>query len=77
MLKGDIGSFAERFRGEHGITLEFDPEAIDALRETFGITNDPLPVQYLTYLGHLFSGDLGISVSYFPEPVIAISRPQF
>jgi peptide/nickel transport system permease protein len=55
-----------RFKGE------LKPEAIDALRETFGITDDPLHVQYLTYLKHLLSGDLGISVSNFPEPVSAV-----
>lgn len=52
-----------RFKGE------LAPEAIDALRKTFGITDDPLPLQYASYLKHLLTGDLGISVSYFPEPV--------
>jgi len=52
-----------RFRGQLG------PEAMDALRETFGLTDQPIALQYLTYLGHALRGDLGISVAYFPSPV--------
>jgi len=52
-----------RFRGRLG------PEALAALRETFGLTDAPLIGQYFTYLGHVFRGDLGISVAYFPAPV--------
>jgi ABC-type dipeptide/oligopeptide/nickel transport system permease component len=35
------------------------PETRRLLRETFGL-DKPLPVQYLNYLGNLFTGDLGI-----------------
>jgi peptide/nickel transport system permease protein len=52
-----------RFKGRLG------PEALDALRETFGLTDAPLISQYFTYLGHALRGDLGISVAYFPSPV--------
>lgn len=52
-----------RFRGRLG------PEALDALRETFGLTDAPLLRQYVTYLAHVFRGDLGVSVAYFPSPV--------
>ncbi len=52
-----------RFRGRLG------PEALDALRETFGLTDAPLWSQYVTYLRHVLRGDLGISVAYFPSPV--------
>jgi peptide/nickel transport system permease protein len=45
------------------------PEAIVALREAFGLTDAPLLSQYGTYLAHLFRGDLGVSVAYFPAPV--------
>jgi peptide/nickel transport system permease protein len=45
------------------------PEAIAALRETFGLTDASLLQQYFTYLVHVFRGDLGISVAYFPSPV--------
>jgi peptide/nickel transport system permease protein len=52
-----------RFRGRLG------PEALAALRETFGLTEEPLLRQYFTYLGHVLRGDFGISVAYFPAPV--------
>jgi len=55
-----------RFRGRLG------PEAMQALRETFGLTEAPLLSQYVTYLGHVLRGDLGISVAYFPSPVSAV-----
>jgi peptide/nickel transport system permease protein len=52
-----------RFRGQLG------PEAMQALRETFGLTHEPLWRQYVTYLGHALRGDFGISVAYFPAQV--------
>ena len=60
LMPGDPASalFA-RFRGQLG------PEAMEALRETFGLTDAPLLSQYLTYLAHVLRGDLGVSVAYF------------
>jgi len=52
-----------RFAGRLG------PEALQALRETFGLTDEPLVRQYITYLAHALRGDLGISIAYFPSPV--------
>ncbi len=43
-----------------------------------GDTNTPLLSQYWTYLGNIFRGDLGTSISYFPAPVtdvISASMP--
>lgn len=48
---------------------ELSPEALAALRVTFGLTDDPLPVQYAAYLAHVVRGDLGVSVAYYPSPV--------
>jgi peptide/nickel transport system permease protein len=45
------------------------PEAMQSLRETFGLTDQSLVGQYFTYLGSVFRGDLGISVAYFPSQV--------
>ena len=55
-----------RFKGE------MSPSAIAALRETFGISDAPIWQQYGTYLKHLLSGDMGISVSNFPQPVVDV-----
>jgi peptide/nickel transport system permease protein len=48
------------------------PEQIEALRETFGLSDAPLWEQYLRYLGQIFSGNLGFSISRFPTPVIDV-----
>ena len=55
-----------RFRGQ------LRPEAMQALREAFGLTREPLIAQYFTYLGHVLRGDFGVSVAYFPSPVSSI-----
>ncbi len=57
-----------RFKGK------LDPAAIDALRATFGLTQEPLWRQYLTYLGHVLRGEMGISIAYFPAPVFDVIR---
>lgn len=45
------------------------PEAMVALRESFGLSGGSLVSQYGRYLAHLAQGDLGVSVAYFPAPV--------
>jgi peptide/nickel transport system permease protein len=57
---------ATMFSRFHG---KLDPEAMAALRETFGFSDEPLWRQYVSYIGHVASGDLGVSVSYFPARV--------
>ena len=49
---------------------QMSPQAIHALILAFGLnTRESLFQQYLTYLSNLLSGHLGISFTYFPEPV--------
>ena len=43
-----------------GPVTSADPVAVAAWRDRYGL-DDPLPVQYLTYLGRLLQGDLGES----------------
>ncbi|MGO2541278.1 ABC transporter permease [Specibacter sp. AOP5-B1-6] len=44
-----------------------------ALELLLGTNSDqPVPVQYLNYLGSVFRGDLGVSVTYFPANVTEI-----
>jgi len=45
------------------------PEQIDALKKVYGLTNSPLPVQYIQYLKQVLHGNLGISIYNFPTPV--------
>lgn len=48
------------------------PENLKAVREALGLSDAPLIQQYVTYLGHLFRGDFGISYTYFPAPVTKV-----
>lgn len=48
------------------------PEAMESLKQAFGFTDEPLLMQYFTYLGHVVQGDLGTSVAYFPAPVSSV-----
>lgn len=43
---------------------------VELLRDQMGL-NQPLIVQYGSYLGHLFQGDLGMSTSY-SQPVVSV-----
>jgi peptide/nickel transport system permease protein len=45
------------------------PDQIEALRESFGLSDAPLWEQYLRYLGQIFTGNMGFSISRFPTPV--------
>lgn len=51
---------------------QIEPEAAEALAAQFGITDDPLIVQYVHYLGDLARLDLGVSLSHYPVPVADI-----
>ena len=48
---------------------ELDPESIAALREAFGLSEGTWFSQYMSYLSSTLSGDLGISIAYFPQPL--------
>ena len=64
LMPGDPASIIfARFRGK------LKPEAMNSLRKTFGLTDEPLIGQYWTYLKSIFQGELGTSIAYFPEPV--------
>ena len=67
LMPGDpSAALFQRFHGK------LNPEAMQALRRAFGLTDEPLPLQYLAYLRHVLHGELGISVAYFPAPVSQI-----
>ena len=64
LMPGDPATvMLARFQGQ------LEPEALDALRQTFGLTDAGLLAQYGQYLSHLARGDLGTSIAYFPSPV--------
>ncbi len=46
------------------------PEAIDGIRQKLGLS-DPLPVQFIRWIGHVLQGDLGVSI-FSNEPVLKL-----
>lgn len=51
---------------------QIDAEARDAIAAQFGISEDPMIIQYIHYLGDLLRLDLGVSLSQYPVPVLDI-----
>jgi len=49
---------------------ERDPEVIEFLREKYRL-NDPIPVQYFTWIGNAVQGDLGVSLRT-NQPVLVL-----
>ncbi len=67
LMPGDpAAAMFARFRGQA------QPAQIEAMRKAFGLSDAPLPQQYVTYLSHALRGDFGISISSFPAPVIDV-----
>lgn len=56
-----------RFAGEN-----ITPNTLHALSLQFGISSDPLWVQYFAYLNNLLHGDLGISITDYPAKVSTV-----
>ena len=58
LMPGDPASIIfARFKGK------LKPEAIDAMRQSFGLTNDPILFQYASYLKGILQGELGTSIA--------------
>ncbi len=49
-----------------------EPETIEAMKKSYGLSDDPIFIQYFNYLQALFTGDLGTSISHFPAPVTQV-----
>jgi peptide/nickel transport system permease protein len=63
-------AFLAKFQGR------ISADAMHALEIQFGVTNDPLWVQYFQYLNNLFHGNFGLSIVYFPTPVVQVIGQQ-
>ena len=51
------------------------PEAMEALKETFGFTDAPLWEQYINYLSHAIYKILGFPSAIIPHPLLKLSGP--
>lgn len=47
-------------------------EDLARVREALGLSDAPLPQQFVTYISHLSQGDFGTSYTYFPAPVTEV-----
>ncbi|NVM98154.1 ABC transporter permease [Arthrobacter sp. SDTb3-6] len=54
------------------VQTQMRPDQIAALRQLFGLTDKPVWQQYLDYIGNIFRGNMGISLSRFPTPVSSV-----
>ena len=67
MMPGDpTTTMFARFKGK------MSPEAMESLKASFGFTDEPMWKQYITYLGHVLTGDLGVSIKYYPAEVTSV-----
>jgi peptide/nickel transport system permease protein len=74
MMPGDPGDvLLAKLRGQGDIR----PETIEAMMKAYGVSDDPLILQYFDYLKNLFQGELGISTSWFPAPVTQVIGTGF
>jgi peptide/nickel transport system permease protein len=55
--------------GSRGETIENTAEIVAEYRSRFGL-DEPVLVQYVTYVLNTLRLDLGTSITYFPEPVL-------
>ncbi|HXV44776.1 MAG TPA: ABC transporter permease [Anaerolineae bacterium] len=68
LAKGDpVAAMISRMSAQGG-TVANSGEMIAAWRARFGL-DDPLPIQYLRYLGNVATFNLGYSLAYFPATV--------
>lgn len=74
MMPGDPGTvLLARFRGQGDIR----PETIEAMMNAYGISDEPLIIQYFEYLRNIFIGEFGVSTSWFPAPVTQVIGTGF
>src|SRR5947207_11536437 len=71
LAKGDP---VEAFLAPTQNSTPMPSSARHALELQFGITHDPLYVQYSHYLLNLAHGQLGVSLTYYPAPVVKVLR---
>lgn len=67
LMPGDPASIMfARFQGK------MPPESLLALKKSFGLSDETMWVQFWQYLSSLMKGDFGVSLLYYPTPVIDV-----
>ena len=65
-MPGDPGSALQARLGRQG---NLRPEQLDAMMKAYGLSEEPLIVQYFDYLRNVFRGEFGVSIMNVPTPV--------
>jgi len=69
LMPGDPAeAYITNLQGQGPIT----PNTLNAIKIQFGLSNDPLWVQYFQYLNNLLHGNLGIAISHYPAQVTQV-----
>ena len=69
LMPGDPASAV--FASQQG---RLDPSTIAAMRKAYGLSDDPLIIQYWSYLKGVATFNFGTSTAFFPTPVIDVVR---
>jgi peptide/nickel transport system permease protein len=51
---------------------QMQPEQLAQIKAALGLSDEPMVIQYITYLSHALRFDFGISLSSFPTPVTTV-----
>ena len=62
----------ELYYGQIFMDFFYDKQDIFDKLPVLPIFKDSSPTDYIDYIKHLFKGDFGISISYFPQPVTEV-----
>ncbi|MGC8615223.1 MAG: ABC transporter permease [Thermoprotei archaeon] len=52
----------------------FPPQTLKAFEAMFGLSTQPIYVQYIDYLTNTLTGNLGISMTYYPSSVASVIK---
>ncbi|MCO1337956.1 peptide ABC transporter permease [Kocuria polaris] len=53
-----------------------DPQQVESLQRLLGVEGGPWWQEYFAYIGRVFTGDFGVSISRFPTPVSEVIAAQ-
>lgn len=70
LMPGDPGLALQAQLSRSGQQLR--PEQLEAMMKAYGVSNDPMYVQYFEYVTNIFRGEFGVSTWQFPQPVTTV-----
>ncbi|WP_297215127.1 ABC transporter permease [Thermoplasma sp.] len=53
-------------------TTTLTPQQIASLKSSLGYTSGPIPVEFLKFVENVFRGKFGVSIQYYPTPVLNV-----